>query len=198
MWQYILGGAAMGGGILAGMHGASQARDAQAGVLRAETRRQAGLDRELGAKTDALLAEQAPLATIATEQADTAAGGAELNQLSSDVQAGAQAVGLPGLTAGTAGRIQTAARRLARLRAQRRGGDRARLALEQYLTDRSRIAQRSRTSQGIAGVEAQDAAGVGQGWRDLGQGLTGLSSLALLAPSGGGAGAAGASTYGGG
>lgn len=181
MWQYVIGGALLAGGAAANMKGASMATKAGARVIRAETARQEGMNRELDAKTGEMIAEISPTGLIAQENAQTDAAASEMAATGDQVQAGASANGAPEMSAGTKSRVMTAARALARRRAQRANADRSNLIANQYEVDRSRIAQRSRDSQAIAGVEAVDASRSGQGWRDGGGLMSGAGLITMMA-----------------
>lgn len=167
-WPLIVGGALLAGGTAASMHGNNKAIKAGNRVVRAEGARQAGLNRELEQRTDQMLAASNPTAAMGDELRIGSNNAAELAQVASNVQAGAGAAGGQALTAGRSNRVRSAAQAIARARAAKAKASEKDLAMGQYALDRSRIQQRSQNSQAIAGIEAQDAAGAGSGWRTAG------------------------------
>jgi hypothetical protein len=181
MWPLIVGGALLAGGTAASMYGNNKAMRAGAAVLQAENRRQRGFDRELGTRTDQLLAESVPVAAMGDELREGGNAAAELNTQAQAIQSGATAAGGQVLTAGRSNRVSSAARNLARARAAKKKADQKDLTRGQFTLDRSRIQQRSQNSQAIAGVEAQDAAQAGSGWRTAGGLMQSAGFLSMLA-----------------
>jgi hypothetical protein len=179
MWPLIIGGALMAGGAGASMYGNRKALRAGRRVVQAERARQAGMDRELEAESDAAINAAAPSPNMSAEIEAGNQAAAGLEQVGTQVQDGATANGGPTLAPGRMGRIRSAAQAMARQRAAKKQASDKDLMLAQFGLNRSRIQQRSKNSQAIAAVEAEDAAQAGGNWRMAG-GLMSAGGMGTL------------------
>jgi hypothetical protein len=168
MWPLIIGGALMTGGAAASMQGNRMATRAGRRVVQAERGRQAGMDRELAGESDTLINGMAPSPNMSAEIEAGNQAAAGLDAVGTQVQDGAAANGGPVLTPGRMGRVRSAAQQMARMRAAKKAASDKSLLADQFNLNKTRIQQRSRNSQGIAAVEAEDAAQAGGNWRMLG------------------------------
>lgn len=177
VWPLIVGGALLAGGTAASMYGNNKATRAGNAVLAAERARQRGLDAELGQRTDQLLESANPSAAMGDELRLGGNASAELGKLGDNIQAGAGET----LTPGRNNRVQTAARAIARSRAAKKKSAEKDLERGQFTLDRSRIQQRSKNSQEIAGIEAEQASQKGAGWRTAGGLMQSAGFLSMMA-----------------
>ncbi len=179
MWPLIIGGALMAGGAAASMQGNRIATRAGRRVVQAERGRQAGMDQELGQESDTLLNGMTPSPNMSAEIEAGNQAALGLDAVGTQVQDGATANGGPALAPGRMGRIRSAAQAMARQRAAKKQASDKDSVLAQFNLNKTRIQQRSRNSQGIAAVEAEDAAQAGGNWRMLG-GLMSAGGMGTL------------------